>query len=440
MTVATAASTLPRLLSGVDGEGAVSLAAHLDLHGDLPPQARSGRRGGSPLIDEVERAGLRGRGGAGFPTAVKLHAVAGARSRGRTVVVNGVEGEPASFKDRALLESAPHLVLDGAIAAAAAVGAREIALAVRSDASRALRSLEHALTERASRRETPEVQLVAVPPAFVAGHESAVVSYLNGAPAKPTFTPPSVHESGVRGRPTLVSNVETFAHIALIARHGADWFRALGPPQNPGSALVTLSGPVAYPGVYEIAHGTSLQALIDGAGGLIQSARALLLGGYSGAWMDARLLGEMVFDDSWLGPHGASTGAGVVAVLGEGACGVAETVRVIGWLAGQSAAQCGPCVHGLAAIAERLRWWTLGAAGHPGEDHEGELARLSALVRGRGACRHPDGALRLLSSALTVFAEEFADHARHGACDACAVRLLPTPKRRHDEREGARAA
>ena len=423
---------LPRLLAGVPESGALDLGGHLEIHGPPPTLAKRRRGRGSELIDEIERAGLRGRGGAGFPTALKMHAVSSSRGRGRTVVINAAEGEPASFKDRTLLRTVPHLVLDGAALAAQAVAAGEVIVCVSEASPETVHAAQQAIAERGRMRGEVPMQLVAVPHSYVSGQESALVSHLNGGPAKPTFTPPMIFERGVRGRPTLLSNAETFAHLALIARHGADWFRSLGTPEHPGSALVTLSGPVGYPGVYEIEHGASLQSLIDAAGGLQQNVRAILIGGYAGTWIDGGHLGSLTLDDGWLAHHQASTGAGVVVLFGESSCGVAETIRIVRWLARESAGQCGPCVHGLDAIAARLQGWAMGGAGERGAE---EVLRLSSVIRGRGACRHPDGALRFIASAMEVFAEELADHAGHGPCDACAARpTLPLPQLRETPR------
>jgi NADH:ubiquinone oxidoreductase subunit F (NADH-binding) len=433
MSATAETARLPRLLAGIPASGVLSLADHMAVHGPAPEIATRRRGGDTALIDEVERAGLRGRGGAGFPTALKMHAVAGARSRGRTVLVNAAEGEPASAKDATLMASVPHLVLDGAALAARALGAAEIFVCVSDAALETVHACQQALAERAGSLREAATQLVAVPHSYVSGQESALVHYLNGGEAKPTFTPPMIFERGVAGRPTMVSNAETFAHLALIARHGADWFRGLGTPEHPGSALVTLSGPVEHPGVYEIEHGAPLLSLVEAAGGLRERLRAILVGGYAGTWIDGRRAGEMTIDDGHLGSLGASTGAGVLVLLGESSCGVAETVRIARWLARESAGQCGPCVHGLDAIAQRLQAWAFGSVG---PDGAAELARLSAVVRGRGACRHPDGALRFIASAMTVFEEEFADHSAHGPCDACSARpALPLPDPR--ERPGA---
>jgi NADH:ubiquinone oxidoreductase subunit F (NADH-binding) len=234
-------------------------------------------------------------------------------------------------------------------------------------------------------------------------------------------------ERGLRRRPTLVDNLETLAHIALIARRGAAWFRQLGTPTQPGSALVTLSGPVAHPGVYEIEHGASLGSLIEAGGGTTAGLGGVLLGGYCGAWIGAERLQNVALSKEHLAPHGATLGAGVVALLSEHACPVAETARVGRWMAGQSARQCGPCVHGLDALATAVEEL---AGGAPGARAKQRIDRLASLTIRRGACAHPDGAVNLLLSALDTFGVEFADHARHGPCEACArPPELPLPVR-----------
>ena len=424
---------LPRLLEGIPSHVGMSLAEHLALHGPLPVWSRrargtdrrsiphSGHTAGSPigehpLIAQVEQSGLRGRGGAGFPTAVKLRAVAASRGR-PVVVVNAAEGEPASLKDRTLTQTVPHLVLDGATLAAHALGASEVVVSVCESAQASVESLAEAIGERGSpRRGSPRTRLTTIPSHYVAGQESALVNYLNGAPAIPTFTPPTVFQQGVARRPTLLSNAETLAHLALIARHGPGWFRELGTPSQPGSTLVTLSGPVSRPGVYEIEYGASLGSLIDAAGGTVGRPRAALLGGYGGSWVGEEHLHSLLLADEYLATHGASLGAGVVLLLSEGACPVAETTRVLRWLASQSAGQCGPCVHGLNAIATSLQGIAGGAA-QPNTRQR--LTRLAALVRGRGACAHPDGAARMVLTAIEAFGPEFADHARYGPCEGC---------------------
>jgi NADH:ubiquinone oxidoreductase subunit F (NADH-binding) len=458
----SAATALPRVLDGADPRGGAPLAAHLARHG-LATLDVDGAR----LAEQVERARLRGRGGAAFPTATKL-AVVGHGRRRPVVVANGSEGEPASAKDATLLAQAPQLVLDGLQLAAAATRAVEAIVCVRARAREAHAAVARALGERAAaRRDGVPIRMVAVPDGYVSGEESALVHLLNGGRAVPTAIPPRPFERGVDGRPTLIQNVETLAHVALIARHGADWYRALGTAAEPGTALVTLRGAVERPGVREIALGTPLAALVAHGGGDLAHARGVLVGGYFGSWLEPEVARTATLDAASLRPLGASLGCGVVVVLPDTACPVAETARVVRWLADESAGQCGPCVLGLAAIADALASVADGraarepacahavaGAGRPGgrtatqrgaggrtarsEDALARVRRWCGEVAGRGACRHPDGAVRLVASALRTFEADFEDHLRHGSCGACARQpVLPLPS---VERGLARAA
>jgi len=381
---------------------------------------------GAGLVEAVAAAGLRGRGGAAFPTAVKLRAVAAARGR-RALVVNGAEGEPMSAKDRVLLDTAPHLVLDGAALAAEAIGAREVVVAVKGSALPTRESLHRAL---AARRDPNRMNVRTVPDAYVAGEETALLNGLNGGPPKPSLALGRPYERGLARRPTLVCNVETIAHVAMIARYGAAWFRELGTPEHPGSALVTLGGAVTRPGVYEIALGTPAAQVLASAGVPPVPLRALLVGGYYGAWLPGDATASLRLDDRSLREWDASLGAGAIVALPADACPVAEVTRVIVWMAGESARQCGPCVHGLDAIAGALASL---AAGTGDRAVIARLERWCGQVAGRGACHHPDGVIRFLRSALGVFAGEFEDHRRYGPCDACdrrPVLAVPGARRR----------
>ncbi len=395
---------LPRLLAGIDPRGVpMTHSDHERIHGPMP------RHAPADLIAIVERSGLRGRGGADFPTARKLSAVAQARDRHRAVVVNGSETEPASEKDRLLLSRLPHLVLDGAVIAADVVGAREVIVKVAERMAGATQALEGAV---AVRDDPVPVHLVPAPGGYVTGEESAVIHYLNGGQPKPTFVPPRPYQRGYRRRPTFISNAETLAQLALIARHGDRWFRELGTDADPGSALVTISGAVAAPGVYELAFGTPMSELLAAAGGATEPLRALLVGGYFGTWVEAsQALGLRLARED-LRSVGCSLGSGVLIALGEGSCGLHESARVIDYLARESSGQCGPCVHGLRAIADRVGELADGVA-HPGETER--VLRWAAEVRGRGACHHPDGAARFVESALSVFGDELVSH-QQGAC------------------------
>ena len=404
---------LPRLLGA--GVGSV-LGAHLDQWGRMvcPPR---------DLIDEVGQAGLRGRGGAGFPTAKKMQAVASRKHR--VVVANGTEGEPASMKDKVLLTTAPHLVLDGAVAAAQAVGADEIFICVDRAAKAAIRSVTDAVADRYRVRIDPiTIQVAVTPNRYLSGEESALVHWLNGGEAKPTVTPPRPFEQGVDRRPTLISNVETLAHVALIARFGSGWFRGVGTVDDPGTTLLTVGGAVARPGVIEAALGTPIAEVVAAAGGSLHGTEAVLIGGYFGTWVPSEVVAATRLGAEHLRSIGTSIGCGVIAVLPPRTCGLAETARITRWLAGQTAGQCGPCFNGLPAIAGAVD--TLVAGDRNGRADK-QLRRWLAMVEGRGACRHPDGAVRLVRSALTVFASDIDQHRRRGRCRE-APPLLPTPK------------
>jgi NADH:ubiquinone oxidoreductase subunit F (NADH-binding) len=397
---------LPRLLAGLEpGGGPMALAAHARVHGPLPEVAPH------QLIEEVERSGLRGRGGADFPTARKLRAVA-ERRRVSAVIVNGSETEPASAKDRLLLARLPHLVLDGAVLAAGAVGARQVIVKVGSNAVDAVSALEGAVSVR--KHDPVPIEVVTAPEGYVAGEESAVVHYLNGGAELPTFVPPRPFERGYKGRPTLIQNPETLAQLALVARFGSRWYRELGTVADPGSALVTITGAVRAPGVYELAFGTTMSDLLAAAGGPSEPLQALLVGGYFGTWMEASEATSLRLAREDLRSVGCSLGSGVLIALGETSCGLHESARVISYLASQSAGQCGPCVYGLRAIADSVGALAGGVA-HPRERER--VLRWTSEVRGRGACHHPDGAVRFVESALRVFGDDIDWHAG-GVCDA----------------------
>jgi NADH:ubiquinone oxidoreductase subunit F (NADH-binding) len=415
------ADRLPRLLAGMHADGSPpSIAEHLERHGaPLPP--RRSRSWGDELIGAVEASGLRGRGGAGFPTGRKLRAVASQRGR-RVVVANGVEGELVSGKDKLLLRSAPHLVLDGAVIAAAAIGADEAVITVQRSALDEVEAVVDAIGERGGRLDGGvRLRLVQAPAGFVLGEETALVQWINGRPPKPTFVPPRPFERGVDGQPTLVQNVETLAHLALVARHGPDWFRALGSSDEPGSALVTLSGAVRSPGVYEVALGTTIGDLVRSAGGVAEPVGAFLVGGYFGAWMSAQEAERAPLLEAALAQQGASLGARAIVALPESACGLIESARVARYLAEQSAGQCGPCLNGLSAMAGALELLANGRHDARSE----RLPRWLSQVEGRGACRHPDGAVRFVRSALAVFTEEIGRHVHQRRCGAGDRHVLP---------------
>ena len=370
-------------------------STHLEAYGPLLPQSQA-------LADELEVSGLTGRGGAGFPVARKLRALSGPPG---AIVANGSEGEPGSRKDHTLLEHAPHLVLDGLSALAQSVeGSPRLIIMTPVDLMSAMRQ---ALTERGNdeRFELSPVRH----DRFVQGEASAVVSALGGGDGTPFDKPDHLTTVGLRKKPTLLYNVETLAHIALVARLGGDWFRSVGDPDDPGTRLVTLSGDGVETRVREMESGASLRHVLSDAGVDASALSAVLVGGYHGEWRDTADL-----DLPMSNARGAKVRvwAGVLRVLAKESCGLTTSDGILTYLASQTARQCGPCQYGLPALAEEFSALVNGSV------NEDEFGRMRGLLRdlpGRGACHHPDGSVRFTMSALSVFADEAELHLQ-GSC------------------------
>ena len=394
------ARRMPRLLATV---GRPDLDTHLQYWGRRPA-------GGPGLIDEIGRSRLGGRGGAGFPAARKWLAVASARRP--VVVVNATEGEPASNKDKTLLLHCPHLVLDGASLAAEALGASEVIICIDRHAANALRSVGHAVAERIRhRQDRVPFRIEATPAGYVTGEESALVRWIDGGEARPTFGP-RPFERGVGGRATLIQNAETLAHVAIIGRFGSEWFAALGTASHPGTALVTISGDVRHSSVYEVAMGTGLAEIVRPAGPT-SPPQAVLIGGYAGSWLDHAAMTAAALDPGSLSSLGATFGCGAIVVVGQESCGLKAVASIAAWLAGQSAGQCGPCVRGLPTVADAVA--RLVGPGAP-KGWNAQIDRWLWMIEGRGACKHPDGAARMIRSGIEAFAAEVQSHRQGGDC------------------------
>ncbi|MFN8193363.1 MAG: NADH-ubiquinone oxidoreductase-F iron-sulfur binding region domain-containing protein [Nocardioidaceae bacterium] len=362
-------------------------------HGPLGPLPRLDER---QLVALVEACGLTGRGGAGFPTAIKVAAVASGRRR-PVVVANAMEGEPLSHKDAVLLSRSPDLVLDGLELVGHALRAHRMVLAIGPEVEAG-----PALAAAQGRRGVDVRRLEG---GFVAGQESALLNQLEGRSAVPRDPLTRVTDRGVDGRPTLVSNAETLAHLALAARTGADSFRASGLAEDPGTSLFTISGAVARPGVVEAERGSLLSDVLA-ASGPTPDLAAVLVGGYHGAWVPARAL-RTALTRAALAPFNASVGAGVLHVLDTHTCPLEVAAGIADYLAGESAAQCGPCINGLPRLADSLRRL---ADGVRDQRLPAEIERLRTVVTGRGACAHPDGTARMIGSTLSVFDDHVAAH------------------------------
>lgn len=380
---------------------APDFASHLATFGPLPQPGRTPEL--PDLLDVLRDAGLEGRGGAAFPAWRKLAAVpARERARGHRVVVigNAAEGEPLSSKDATLLMVAPHLVIDGLLLLAQSVHAKAVYLYAQRST---LASVSRALGER---RDARGIELREAADSFISGEASAVVSALAGGRPVPQDRTVRLTETGLGGRPTLLHNVETLAHMALIRRFGAAWFRSVGTASDPGTRLVTVHGGARPPSVLEIAGGTGLHHVLRFAGIDPAGLSAVLVGGFHGAWVPASA-GDVRLDREHLAPFGAGPGAGILLAQDARHCPLSTASSIATFLAGETAGQCGPCVNGLPAMAGVLSRLTRG-------ERDAalviELRRLAHLVTGRGSCNHPDGTARFVLSTLTVFDTDVQAH------------------------------
>jgi NADH:ubiquinone oxidoreductase subunit F (NADH-binding) len=406
-----------RLGSGLDRLRRVDLASHRAIHGPFR------RRRLRDLVDLSQKVDLRGRGGAAFPFARKITAVASA-ARARdcrpVVLVNATEGEPASAKDKFLLTHAPHLVLDGASLAAQALGARQIVIAV-TDRGAAARSLRTAVGESGL---GGFVRLVRLPERFVTGEGGALVNGVNGGPALPPGRKVRAAQSGVDGLPTLLSNAETFAQLALVSQLGADLYAAVGTAAEPGTVLLTVWGVDGRPRVVETPAGLPLAQVLDLAGA--ERGQGVLVGGYHGAWITPSAANRALVSRESIAKAGGALGAGIILPIAGDVCPLGEVARVAAYLGAESAGQCGPCRLGVPAIARSLQAL---ASGDIGDEALSAVRQGTQTVRGRGACHHPDGAARFVTSALTAFAADVEVHLAGGTCGRPVRGVLPIDDR-----------
>jgi NADH:ubiquinone oxidoreductase subunit F (NADH-binding) len=403
-----------RLLADVP----VGLAEHRRQHGLLP----AGRRDDAVLLlQRLAGAGLRGRGGAGFPTDRKL-STASAAGRGGQLVVNAAEGEPASLKDQALLGCQPHLVLDGAQLAARSFRAREVVVAVH-EGGVAEEVIRCALAERA-REDRVRARLLRVPNRYVSGEGSALARAAQGGPALPALHDLPLAARGPAGPPTVVLNVETLAGLALHLEKGPEWYGRVGTPDEPGTVLLTVRSDDTSPTVLEVPLGTELEQALVLSGADPGAAQAVLVGGYFGAWLSATVALRTPLSRAGLAGVGGTLGAGLVMALSKNRCGLRATAQAVRYLADQSARQCGPCRNGLPALATAME---LLAEGTPPSEVLDRLRQVCGLVEGRGLCHQPDGAVTLVRSALAVFADDVQDHLE-GRCHRPAGTALAVPR------------
>lgn len=408
---------LPRLLAGLESVDRLDRVGHLTVHGSLPPYRTN------ELVDLAENIDLRGRGGAGFPFHRKLRAVIQSAERrdGRTaVVVNGTEGEPACRKDAAMLQRSPHLVLDGATLAAEALDAEEIVIGVTKPEVE--KSVQDAIDERPPGDRA--ISVVRLPERFVTGEGTALTRGLNGGPALPPGRKVRTSDVGLSGLPTLLSNTETFAQLAIAARLDALNFRATGLATEPGTVMLTISGSL----VVETPTGVPLSYILQMCGS--NPGQGVLVGGYHGKFLDANAATQALISRESLESYGARLGAGAVLPIPEDTCPLGEVLRVARWMAAESASQCGPCYLGLPALANALSE-TLDGGGRAALE---AVRQHTSAVKGRGACSHPDGTANMVISALSTFTDDLAEHVLGNGCGRPVRGMLPLHEEEMSER------
>lgn len=356
------------------------------------------------LLRLLDAHDLRGHGGGAFPAAAKIRSAVGRRPK---LIVNLCDGEPLVHKDGTLLAYAPHLVLDGAALVARIVGAREVLLAAHRGSATLARAASLLSSDAARLRRARTLE---VPDRYVSSESSALASLAAGGAARPvtTWAPLSQGGPGPGQVPVLVFNAETLARVAALWLDHTD-----GRSDSAPHRLVTVAGAVPQPGVYEVPTGWTAARVVEHAGGPTEPPRGVLLGGYAGTWLAWPRTPVTTLRRADLAATGADLGAGLVYVLGR-ECPLRFVGSVLDYLASESAGQCGPCLFGLPGIA---RDWAELAPPATGPAALDRLTRRLPVVAGRGACRHPDGAVRQAATALALFRPHVTDH-WSGHCDA----------------------
>ena len=359
---------------------------------------RLGRRPdvSAALLARIEHEGLLGHGGAFVPVGVKWRSAL-MRKGPLTVVVNAAESEPLAGKDGTLIRQRPHLVLDGLMITAQALGADRAIIWLHGDDTTGRAAFEQAFRERGwSGREVP-VEIIDGPVHYLAGEAQAITRAISGGPALP-FPRRAVTDPWAPQ--TIVHNVETLARLALIARE----------LPNPSTRLLTVLGSQRM--VVEVGQSTAVEQVLISLGWKV-APQAVLLGGYAGIWAKWDAVAGLEVAEKTMRAAKLTLGAGVMVPLSDDACGVRVTSDLISYLASMSARQCGPCLFGLPALAEH--WAKL--ADENGSTRVIDRLRADiAAVEGRGACRHPDGATRLSTSALQTFSAHLGSHVTGMRC------------------------
>ncbi len=379
------------------------------------------------IIKIVSDAGLRGRGGAGFPTGKKWQFAREAPGEPRYLVLNGGEVEPGSKKDRVLLEILPHLVLEGTILGAYAIGAAKAYLYINARYDVATQSINDALTEAKSAGYwgdkvfgndfSLDIEVVAAPHNYVAGEDTAVLDVIEGKKPLPRQKPPFPVTVGLFGKPTAVNNVETLANIAPIVLKGADWYRRFGTAESSGTMIFSLNDDVKRPGVYELPFGTPLRYLIEECGGGIKGGKkikAIMPAAPSSAFLPADKL-DTPLDHNSMRDAGSALGCGVVRLVAEDSCIVEEVLQIAEFFAAESCGQCPACRMETNTLAMMMKKVQAGQGGQPMLE---QFSKILAFNKGKGFCNLIAMPGPPIESALKLFPADFEAHLTTGKCPA----------------------
>jgi len=389
--------------------------------------AKSIKAPGEEVIKAISEAGLRGRGGAGFPTGKKWQFTREAPGEPRYLVLNGGEDEPGSKKDRVLLENLPHLVLEGTILAAYSIGASKAYLYINALYDVAIKSINDALAEAKSAGYwgsnvldsdfSLDIQVVPAPHNYVAGEDTAVLEVIEGKKPWPRQKPPFPVTVGLFGKPTAVNNVETLAHVAPIVLKGADWYRKFGTGESPGTMIFSLNDDVNRPGVYELPFGTPLRYLIEECGGGIKGSKkikAIMPAAPSSAFLPLDKI-DTLLDHNSMRDAGSALGCGVVKLVSEDSCIVEELVKIADFFAAESCGQCPACRMETNTLAMMIKKVQAGQGGQPILD---QFGKILAFNKGKGFCNLIAMPGPPIESALKLFPADFEAHLSTGKCPA----------------------
>lgn len=415
----------PRVLFPIDGS-ATDLAAYERAGGYEAWRRCVKELSRDEVVAEIKKAGLRGRGGAGFPTGIKWEKVLHHRVKDRYFVCNAGEHEPGTFKDRYLVKHRPHQLVEGCLIAAHSVQAKAAFIYLNHEYEEERKNLELALLQARQRGFLGanvmgagfdlDIEIFEGHGSYVAGEETAMLESMQGRPAMPRQKPPFYPtDFGLYGKPTLVNNVETLCNIPQIIRRGASWFTEVGTERCPGTMLFSLSGAVNKPGVYELPLGTPLRTLIEQYGGGVPNGRkvkAVFPGGPAFSMVTADQL-DLAMDFDTLKKAGTGLGSAGVIVVDDATCMVAQTLKFSNFFKSESCGQCPPCRMGtinLATLMDKIE------RGEGAQKDMDSLLQLCGFVKGTGYCTLVTGAAVLVQSSVKLFKHEYDEHLARKAC------------------------